>query len=91
MTLQEQLRDAETELARLGEHSAYLKTFARIVREYNAAIPPQDPPLILAMAEYLAKTGDFQAVALDRTIAQIREQIKAATSSVIIPTVGGMQ
>lgn len=91
MTLQEQLRDAETELARLGEHSEYLKAFAQIVRGYNALTPSQDPPLILAMAEYLAKTGEFQAAALDRTIAQTRDQIRTATSSVIIPIVGGMQ
>lgn len=89
MTLQEQLRDAEIELARLERHSQFLKDRARRIKEHLTIQPTGDPPLIQAIADHLAESGEFQAVAIDRTVAQLREQIRQATSSVIIPTVGG--
>jgi len=90
MTLQEQLRDAETELARLERYSYFLRDRAAKLRQHLALNPKCDPPLIQWIAEHLSKSGEFQADAIDRQVEMIRLKIREATSSVIIPT-GGMQ
>lgn len=91
MTMQEQLRDAEIEVARLERHSNFLKDRARRIKEHLISQPTGDPPLIQAIADHLAESGEFQAVAIDRQVEMIRLKIREATSSVIIPTAGGMQ